>query len=149
MYDWHYNYFVKNFDCSLLFTDTDSLVYEIRGVDDIYEVIYKNRDLFDFSDISKESKFDDNSNKKVIGKMKDELGGKVVSEFIGIKSKMYSLIRIDDEEKIRAKGVNRGLKYDEFCDVLFNKKIIRHNMKRIQAKKHKLGTYNICKFSLP
>ena len=103
MYDWHYNYFVKNFDCSLLFTDTDTLVYEIRGVDDIYE----DRDSFDFSDYSKESKFYDDSNKKVIGKMKDEMGGKVVSEFIGLKPKMYSLIRVDDQEKIRAKGINR------------------------------------------
>ena len=37
MFDWHYNYFVKKFNCNFLFPDTDSLVYEIRGVDDIYE----------------------------------------------------------------------------------------------------------------
>ena len=48
MYDWHYNYFLKNFDCNLLFTDTDSLVYEIRGVDDIYEKIYKDIPIFVF-----------------------------------------------------------------------------------------------------
>ena len=148
MYDWHYNYFVNKFDCSLLFIDTDSLVYEIRGVDDIYEKIYEGKDLFDFSVHSREFKFYDNSNKKVIGKMKYEMGGKVVSEFIGLKSKMYSLIRVDDEENIRAKGINRDLKYDEFRDVLFNKKIIRHSMKRIQAKKYKLCTYNVCKVSL-
>ena len=85
MYDWHYNYFVKNFDCSLLFTDTDSLVYEIKGVDDICEKIYEDKDLFHFSDYSRESKFYDNKNKRVIvGKMKDEMNGKVVSEFIGL-----------------------------------------------------------------
>ena len=148
MYDWHYNYFVKNFDCSLLFTDTDSLVYEIRGADDIYEKIYEDRDSFDFSDYSKESKFYDDSNKKVIGNMKDEMGGKVVSEFIGLKPKMYSLIRVDDEEKIRAKGIHRELKYNKIRDVLFDKKIIRHNMKRFQAKKLRLGTYDVCKISL-
>ena len=118
MYDWHYNYFVKKFDCSLLFTDTDSLVYEIRGVDDIYEKIYEDKYLFDFSDYSKESKFYDDSNKKVIGKMRDEMGEKVVSEFIGLKSKMYSLIRVDDEEKIRAKDINRNLymtNFEMFC----------------------------------
>ena len=83
MYDWHYNYFVKKFDCSLCFTDTDSLVYEIRSVDDVYEKVYEDKDLFDFSDYSKESKFYDNSNKKVIGKMKREMGGRVISEFVG------------------------------------------------------------------
>ena len=145
MYDWHYNYFVKKFDCSLLFTDTDSLVYEIKGVDDIYEKIYEDKDLFDFSDYSKESKFYDN---EIFCKMKYEMGGNVVSEFIGLKSKMYSLITVDDAEKIRAKGINRELKYNEFRDVLFNKKIIRHNMKRIQSKKHRSGTYDICKVSL-
>ena len=124
MYDWHCNYFVKKFDCNLLFTNTDSLVYEIRGVYNIYEKIYEDKNLFDFSDYSKESKFYDNSNKKVIGKMKDEMGGNVVYEFIGLKPKMYSLIRGDDEENIRAKVINRELKHNEFCDVLFNKKLL-------------------------
>ena len=82
--------------------------------------------------------------------MKDEMGGKVVSEFVGLRSKMYSLITVDDQEQIRTKGLNKklGLRYSEFYDVLFNKKVVRHNMKRIQAKKHKLGTYGVCKISL-
>ena len=80
--------------------------------------------------------------------MKDEIGGIVISEFIGLKSKMYSLIRVDVEEKIRATGINRELKYDEFRDVLFNKKIIRYNIKRIQAKRNRLGAYDVCKISL-
>ena len=62
----------------ILFTDIDSLVYEIRGIDDAYEKVYENKDLFDFSDYLKESKFYDNSNKKVISKMKDEMSGKVI-----------------------------------------------------------------------
>ena len=62
-----------------MFTDTDSLVYEIKGVDDIYEEIYLDRHLFDFSNYLEGSKFYDDSNKRAIGKMKDELGGKVVS----------------------------------------------------------------------
>ena len=99
MYDWHYNYFAKKFDCSLLFTDTDSLVYEIRGVDNVYE----DKQLFDFSGYCKESKYYDCSNKKVIGKMKDEMGGKIIAEFVGLRSKMYSLVIVDDEETVRAK----------------------------------------------
>ena len=79
--------------------------------------------------------------------MKDEMGGGVISEFIGLKSKMYSLVTLDDEEKIRAKGVNVKLRHSEFYDVLFGEKIVRHNMKRIQSKLHRLGTYD-CKVSL-
>ena len=143
MYDFHYGCFKNKFNSRLLFTDTDSLVYEIKGADDVYEKIYSDKDLFDFSDYSKNSKYDDITNKKVIGKMKDELSGRVISEFIGLKSKMYSLISVDNEEKIRAKGVNKKLKHREFVDVLFNKKIIRHNMKRIQNKLHRLGTCDV------
>ena len=54
IYDWHHYYFVKKLDCSLLFTDTDSLVYEIKSVDDIYGKIYEDKNLFDFSNYSKE-----------------------------------------------------------------------------------------------
>ena len=80
--------------------------------------------------------------------MKDEMGVRVISEFIGLKSKMYSLVTVDDEEKVRAKSVNKKLKHSEFFYVLFGKKIVRHNMKRIQAKHHRLGTYDVCKVSL-
>ena len=46
------------------------------------------------------------------------------------------------------KGLNKKLRQKEFVDVLFNKKIIRHNMKRIQSKLNRIGTYYICKISL-
>ena len=85
MCDFHCGYFKNKFNSRLLFTDTDSLVYEIRGENDIYEKIYSDRHLFDFSDYSKDSKFYDVTNKKVIGKMKDEFSGKIISEFIGLK----------------------------------------------------------------
>ena len=97
---------LKKHDAKLLFTDTDSLVYEIKGVDDIYEKVYLDKHLFDFNNYPKDSKFYDDTNMKVIGKMKEEMCGKIVSEFVGLKSKMYSLITIDDVEKIKAKGVN-------------------------------------------
>ena len=148
MYDFHYRYFKNKYDARLFFTDTDSLVYGIKEVDDIYEKIYSDKDFIDFSDYLKNSKIYDVTNKKVIGKMKDELSGKVISELIGLKSKMYSLISVDDEEKIRAKGIKKRLQHSEFVDVLFNKRIIRHNMKRIQSKLHKLGTYDVFKISL-
>ena len=72
-------------------------ITEIKGGGDIYEKNFLDKDLFDFSDYLKSSKFYDISNKKVIGKMKDEMCGKVISEFVGLKSKMYSLVSVDDE----------------------------------------------------
>ena len=74
MYDFHYNFVKKNFDAALLFTDTDSLTYEIKSKN-FFKEFYKWKDLFDFSDYSKDSKFLNETNKKVIGKMKDEFGG--------------------------------------------------------------------------
>ena len=93
-------------------------------------------------------KFFDKTNKKVIGKMKDEFGGVIVTEFVGLKSKMYSIKKIDGKEHNTAKGVSIATEFDKFEDVLFNKRIIKHKMKRIQSKKHKLGTYEIDKISL-
>ena len=80
--------------------------------------------------------------------MKDEFNGTKISEFVGLISKMYSLISVDDKEVNKAKGVNKNLKHKEYLDVLFNKKAIRHNMKRIQSKLHKIGKYALFKISL-
>ena len=80
--------------------------------------------------------------------MKDEFGGVIVIEFVGLKSKMYSMKKIDGKECNTAKGVSIATEFDKFKDVLFNEKIIRPKMKRIQRKKHKLGTYEIDKMSL-
>ena len=55
---------------------------------------------------------------------------------------------VDDEEVAKGKGVNKKIKHKELVDVLFNKKVIRHNMKRIQSKLHKIGTYDVYKISL-
>ena len=85
MYDLHYNFIMKNFDDELLFTDTDRLTYEIKS-ENVYEKFFKWKDLFEFSNYSKDSRFCDEINKKVIGKMKDEFGGVIVDEFVGLKS---------------------------------------------------------------
>ena len=80
--------------------------------------------------------------------MNDEFGRVIVIEFVGLKSKMHSLKKIDGKEYNTAKGVSIATEFDKFKDVLFNEKIIRHKMKRIQSKKYKLGTYEINKISL-
>ena len=90
MYDFHYNFIKKNFNAELLFTDTDILAYEIQSKN-VYDEFFKWKDLFDFSNYPKDSKFFDPTNKKVIGKMKDEFGGVIVDKFVGLRSKMYSM----------------------------------------------------------
>ena len=85
--------------------------------------------MFDFSSYSKDSKFFDNANKTVIGKMKDEYGGVIIDEFVRLKSKMHSLKKIDGSESSTAKGVNIATDFNEFKDVLFNKKVIRLKLK--------------------
>ena len=80
--------------------------------------------------------------------MKNEFGGVIVIKFVGLKSKMYSMKKIDGKECNTAKGVNIATEFNKFKDVLFNEKITRHKMKIIQSKKHKLGTYEIDKISL-
>ena len=81
MYDFHYDFIKKNFNAELLFTDTDSLVYEIKS-ENVCEEFFKWKDFVDFSNHSKDSKFFNETNKKVIGKMEDEFGGVIVSEFV-------------------------------------------------------------------
>ena len=87
----------------MLFSDTGSLTYEIKS-EDVFEEFFKHRDLFNFSNYPKNSKFFDQANKKVIGKMKDESEGKIIDEFVGLKSKMYSMKNIDGKESNTAKG---------------------------------------------
>src|SRR6266516_3049321 len=89
---------------NLLFTDTDSLCYEIQ-TDDIYEDMLKHKDKFDFSEYPKNHKCYDETNKKVIGKFKDEAKGQIITEFIGLRPKLYSYtVEGEDEDHKRAKG---------------------------------------------
>ena len=67
----------KHFHGELLFTGTESLTYEIKS-EDVYEEFFKHKHVFDFSNYPKDSKFFDETNKKVIGKMKEESEGKMI-----------------------------------------------------------------------
>ena len=147
MYQFHYKYIKNKFDAKLLFTDTDSLVYEIKS-EDVYGECFKDKKLFDFSEYPVDLKFYDSTNKKVLGKMKDEFKGQIITEFIGLKSKMYSLTSTDNKETSKAKRVNKKIRHNEYVECLFNEKVVRHNMKRIQSKLHEISTYDVFKISL-
>ena len=142
MYDFHGNFIKKYFDDKLLFTDTHSLTYEIE-LEDVYEEFSKHKHLFDFSNYPEDSKFFDETCKKVIGKMKNEPEGKIIGEFVGLK--MNVIKNIDGKESNTAKGMNIATDFNEFKDTLFNTNVLRHKVRRIQGKKHKMGTYQINK----
>ena len=90
-------------DSKLLFTDTDSLCYEITA-EDFYRDMFDNKEQFDLSDLKLEQ-FQNFENKKVVGKFKDETQGIPICEFVGLRSKMYSIKLDDDSEKKTAKGI--------------------------------------------
>ena len=81
--------------------------------------------------------------------MKDAVKGKIMSESVGLKSKMYSFIVENSEEIKKAKAVNKNVVkstiHKEFVDVLFNKILVRHKMKTIQSTLCLIGTYDVCK----
>ena len=154
MYDFHYNYIKDKYDdkAKLLFTDTDSLMYEIQ-TDDVYKDLFVDKEKFDNSDYSKDSPFYFGENKKVIGKFKDEAAGIPITEFVGLKSKMYSYIKDNGEGNKTAKGVKKNvvktdIKHINYNNVLLNSTQMRHKMRCIRSVKHQLGTYEINKISL-
>ena len=110
MYDFHYNYIKSKYGdkARLLFTDTDSLTYEIE-VDDVYQDFWKDKHLFDNSDYPKDNPFHNNANKKVIGKFKDEAAGMPIVEFVGLRSKMYSYIKDNEQSSRTAKGIKKNV----------------------------------------
>ena len=93
MYQFHYEYMKPKYDCNakLLFTDTDSLCYEIK-TNDIYHDMLEDKELFDTSEYAQDHPLYSIGNKKVLGKMKDETHGIPIQEFIGLRPKMYSIL---------------------------------------------------------
>ncbi|XP_037911964.1 uncharacterized protein LOC119652098 [Hermetia illucens] len=156
IYDFHYNYMIPEFgfNCSLCYTDTDSLIYEIECYD-FYEVIKRDcRNRFDTSDYPSNNIFGiPLVNKKVLGLMKDENNGKIMTEFVGLRSKMYA-IRVAGEDKMKkSKGVKsqivkNRLSFDDFVDCLKNntRKEVKQNL--IQSQKHKVSSVRQLKIAL-
>ena len=111
MYDFHYNYIKPKYGekAKLLFTDTDSFMYEIE-TEDFYKDISKDVwDRFDTSDYPENhpSGIPTGINKKVLGMFKDEAAGKIIKEFVGLRAKLYSFIMEDGKENKRCKGVKK------------------------------------------
>ena len=128
----------------LLVTDSDSLTYAIK-TKDVYEGFSKYKEMFDFNNYATESKYYDNSNRVLVGKMKDEITGVAVKEMFRLKPEMYSFSVEDSIEHRKAKGINvvATISHDEYKDLLLNNKCLRYSINRIQNKNLKIGTYEI------
>ena len=154
MYDFHYNYIKKKYNdkAKLLFTDTDSLCYEVE-TEDMPSDIWNDKEMFDFSDYSAESPFHSTENKKVIGKFKDEAAGIQITEFVGLRSKMYSYIKDNGSSGKTAKGIKKNvikkcINHKNYKEVLENGLQLHHKMKTIRSVKHEISSFEINKVSL-
>ena len=108
IYDFHYNYIKSKYGdkAKLLFTDTDSLTYEIE-TENVHSNFRNDKDRFDNSDYQENSPYFNKTNKKVIGKFKDEAAGIPVVEFVGLRSKMYSYVKDNQKGGKIAKGIKK------------------------------------------
>ena len=178
MYNFHYNIWMKKFPNSkLLFTDTDSLAYEVIG-HDVYEGMSEMKEEFDFSEYSKDHPLYSRENMKTVGKFKDECMGQLMLKFIGLRTKLYSFdyerlahFVIDDDgmekevdeanstfskivhmNKNTAKGVKdavaKDLSLDDYETCLTTLEQKEVNIKRVGSSSHKIYTYNTDKIGL-
>ena len=154
MYQFHYDCFLKTFKnrAKLLFTDTDSLCYELRTAD-VFADMRRSADRFDTSDYPKTHANYSSANCKVIGKFKDECGSQPVLEFVGLRSKMYSLLTHDGKEKSTAKGIKtsyqkKHLKHELYKQSLFQESTTTASYYQIGSDNHQLSTNKIVKAAL-
>ncbi|XP_050509169.1 uncharacterized protein LOC126886339 [Diabrotica virgifera virgifera] len=116
LYDFHYDFMLKQNSvqqCKLLYTDTDSLLYEITCYDAYEQIIKANISKFDTSSYKPDNVYDiPLVNKKIPGLMKDETSGKIILAFVGLRSKQYTYKIFNDNKEIsfkKAKGIKRNV----------------------------------------
>ena len=141
MYQFHYDYVKVKYGnrAKLLFTDTDSLCYKLRTAD-AYADMLRDADRFDTSDYPKTHPNYSAVNCKVIGKFKDECNGDPVLEFVGLRSKMYSLLTQDGKEKSTAKGIKTSFQRKHIKHDLY-KRCLKENI-TTTASYHQIGSVN-------
>ncbi len=154
MYDFHYNVVIPKYSdkAKLLFTDTDSLFYHIETAD-IYSDMKSDAKFYDTSDYPKEHMLYDPTNAKQVGLMKDECHGVPPVEFVGLRSKMYSILLPHGQEKKTAKGVKKSfvknhLRHHQYRDTLTNSSKSTATFRTIRSQCHCLQTIEITKTSL-
>ena len=139
----------------LLFTDTDSLMYEIQKEDFYKDISEDVKHRFDTSDYPPNHPLSIPSgvNKKVLGMFKDEAGGKVIDEFVGFRAKSYSYKMSEGEESKKCKGVKKSvvkksILHEDYKKCLFTGKEQLRRMNVIRSYKHEIYTEEINKVAL-
>ena len=156
MYEFHYDYMVPKYGLEklkLCYMDTDSLVYDIK-TEDFYEDI-ANDARFDTSGYSKTDfrPLPIGLNKKVIGLMNDELGGKIMTEFVALRPKLYSYKKLDGSEDKKCKGikkcvVKKTLTFEDYKACLFSDSTEYRSQLMFRSAKHEVHTIEVNKVAL-
>ena len=157
MYDFHYNYIKPKYgdNAKLLFTDTDSLAYEIETEDFYRDISSDVKSKFDTSNYPKShsSGILTGVNKKVIGMFKDEAAGKQIAEFVGLRAKLYSYRVEESYEEKECKGVKKAvikktITFNDYKDCLFNNTPAMRKMNVIRSHMHDIFTETVNKIAL-
>ena len=157
MYDFHYNYIKPKYGekAKLLFTDTDSLMYEIETEDFYKDISEDVKDRFDTSDYPENhpSGIPIGINKKVLGMFKDEAAGKRIKEFVGLRAKLYSFIMEDGKENKRCKGVKKqvvesSITHEDYKTCLKTGKEQLRKQNIIRSYEHEVFTEEVNKIAL-
>lgn len=155
MYDFYYNHMKQKYgeNVEMLYTDTDSFILEVE-TDCFYSDMKADLSKFDTSDFAPDNRFDmPLVNKKVPGLFKDELNGEILTEFVGLRSKMYC-VRADRIEKMKkAKGVKKyvlkkSLTFDDYVNCIKNNCSIVRNQNTFRSKKHNVFSVTTTKVAL-
>ena len=157
MYDFHYNY-IKPKDgekAKLLFTDTDSLAYEIETSDFYKDIKADVKSMFDTSNYPNEhpSGIETGVNNKIIGMFKDEVGGHQITEFVGLRAKLYSYKMDRGGQEKKCKGVKKAvvkkcISFDDYKKCLFCQQPQMRQMNVIRSHKHEIYTETVNKVAL-
>ena len=155
MYEFWYDYMKPKYgdNVKLSYMDTDSFIIYIK-TEDFYKYIADDVDeRFDTSGYEVDRPLPTGKNKKVIGLMKDELGGKIMTEFGALRTKTYSYLTDDRKEDKKAKGtkkcvIKRELKFNNYKDCLLNDKIVLKSQQRFKSERHNVYTENVNKIAL-
>ena len=157
MFDFHYNYIIPKYGnkAKLLFTDTDSFLYEIETEDFYKDITGDVRDRFDTSDYKEghPSGIPTGINKKVLGMFKDEAAGKIIKEFVGLRAKLYSYIMEEGEENKKCKGVKKqvveeNITHEDYKTCLITGKEILRKQNILRSYDHEVYTEEVNKIAL-
>ena len=155
MYEFWYDYMKLKYKnkVKLCYMDTDSLIMNIKTNDFYKDISYDVDKRFDISNYECNRPLHTGKNKKVIGLMKDELGGKIITEFVTLRPKTYSYLTDDGKIDKKAKGtkkcvIKRIITFDDYKNCLLNDKILLKSQQRFISKKHNIYTEDINKIAL-